>query len=431
MIFATEAMRRAENAADMLKAISDVTGGLSVNILEPSVETLFGAVMGSRSALTNVDDGALFLDLGGGSVQMTWVDTSLDCYETKAAMAGKSMPYGAAKLTRILEAGDVKLQDFETNNLRSLLEVSYNNLCDAFPKLGAIKVAYERGEDARINVFMCGGGFRGYGSMLMHDDKTSPYPISSIGTYTVNGTIFKQVSAMRKLNNEHTGKIFGMSKRRRRQFDAIATVVEAFVAVVPNLRLVTFGRGSNRDGALMMKLPKDIRESNPLEVLANVADEDKSLFSAVMQKISQAVPEKVDFKETPTVFMDGLQSLFVQQIWSRAGHEDETNASFVLHDAISRDSDTPGFSHLARAVLGLTVAARWGFSVGPVDRMLAQGLQGILDRHDEDAAFWAQYIGAIANILVKIFPIRPNDVKKFDKAIRYVIHNSSYWIFLT
>ncbi|MEX1652447.1 universal stress protein, partial [Streptomyces pseudovenezuelae] len=95
-VFATEAMRRADNAADMLSAIADATNGIGVQILEPAVETLCGAVMGSRSGFVGVPGGALFLDLGGGSVQMTWVDTDVDGYETKAATTGTSMGYGAA-----------------------------------------------------------------------------------------------------------------------------------------------------------------------------------------------------------------------------------------------------------------------------------------------------------------------------------------------
>ncbi|ODA83982.1 hypothetical protein RJ55_02500 [Drechmeria coniospora] len=99
LILATEAMRRAANAGQMLEAVERATDGLGVHILDPAVETLFGAVMGSRSGLVHVSTGALFLDLGGGSVQMTWVDTSKDNYEFEAATRGESLPYGAAKLS--------------------------------------------------------------------------------------------------------------------------------------------------------------------------------------------------------------------------------------------------------------------------------------------------------------------------------------------
>lgn len=425
MIFATEAMRRASNAAQMLEAIARATNGLGVHILEPAVETLFGAVMGSRSGLLDVPGGAMFLDLGGGSVQMTWVDTSLDSYEVKAAKAGKSMPFGAAKLSRILEQNDETVHATEIGNLRSLMQKAYNDLSETFPKLRAIRSAHERGEDASVNVYMCGGGFRGYGSMLMHHDDTTPYPIPSIGTYTVDGVAFKRTAELRAANKNYDGKVFGMSRRRRHQFDAISTVVESFIATVPNVRQVTFCKGSNRDGALMMLLPRHIRESNPLDSLAVGDSNVKELSRVVIDKLKESIPEGVDLTSIPTVLSSGLQTLFAQLIWSRAGYEADTNASYALHSSVSRDSDAPGLTHTARAALGLTLGARWGSAFCPADAQLAKGLRNILKRQHADAAFWAQYIGSVCRILVTVWPIRPHDHEKFKSSIRYGCHRHS------
>lgn len=417
MVFATEAMRRASNAAQMLEAIAKATDGLGVHILEPAVETLFGAVMGSRSGLNQVH-GALFLDLGGGSVQMTWVDTSLENYEIRSARAGNSMPFGAAKLTRILEQNSSTLHSTQIGNLRSMMADAYRNLCESFPKLRVIRDAHERGEDASVDVYMCGGGFRGYGSMLMHYDTTTPYPIPSIGTYTVDGVTFRRTSELREANKTYEGKVFGMSRRRRGQFDAISTVVESFLDTVPNIRTVTFCRGSNRDGALMMLLPRTIREKNPLEVLSGLGDKEKEWSYAVAKKIGEAVPEGLDLTGVSTVLADGLHLLFVPQLWSRAGHEPETNASYALHSTLSRDSDAPGLTHIGRATLALTLAARWGLTLCPADTQLANGLRSILARQHADAVFWSQYIGAVANGIASILPIQPNSIESLDAAIK-------------
>ena len=100
VVFATEAMRTAKNKDDMLSAIKEKSGW-SVDILDPKSESLFGA-MGARSGFVNVD--GLFMDLGGGSVQMTYMDSkSGEGYATKAAEAATSMPYGAARLTDALK----------------------------------------------------------------------------------------------------------------------------------------------------------------------------------------------------------------------------------------------------------------------------------------------------------------------------------------
>lgn len=418
MVLATEAMRRAVNASEMLEAIAKATGGLTVSILDPPVETLLGAVMGSRSGLGGVPGGALFLDLGGGSVQMTWVDTSTDNYEIEAALAGGSLPYGAAKLMRVLQQHPEDVQVMETGKLKDGLSQLYADLCSKFPALHAIKAANERGEEAFVDVYMCGGGFRGYGSMLMHDDPISPYPISSSNAYSVRGSRFKDTTRMLTMNQTYEGKIFGLSKRRRQQFPAIIKVVDAFIKAVPYIGWVTFCGGSNRQGALMMKLPREIRESNPLDVLANVQDGEKAVFGAIIDKLSESLPANLTYIHFPTIFNTGLGLLFVREIWNRHGHGADSNASFAIHDAVSRDTDCPGLTHLARALLGLGVAARWGGNLGPLDTQLHRGLQGILEDRGVDSSFWAQYLGAVAGVLATIFPVMPKQADQLVSAIR-------------
>ncbi|KAF7562173.1 hypothetical protein G7046_g1964 [Stylonectria norvegica] len=416
-ILATEAMRRASNAAEMLDAIGAATSGLGVSILEPAVETLFGAVMGSRSGLVDVPGGALFLDLGGGSVQMTWVDTSKDGYEIDAAKAGVSLPFGAARLIQILDQEE-NIQAAEISKLQSGMLSAYARLSETFPILHAIKAAYEKGDkNSMVNVYMCGGGFRGYGSMLMHNDAIKPYPISSTNAYTAPGSLFKQTSQMRRVNQKYDGKIFGLSKRRRQQFPAIATVVEAFVAAVPNIGQVTFCGGSNREGVLMMKLPKDIRESNPLDVLACVTAEEKPIFDAVLRKLSDALPQEVDFSGISTVFTAGLGPLFVREIWNRQGHDADSNTLFTLHNSVNRDAGVPGLSHLKRSLLALTASSRWGGSLGPLETQLSQGLAGIVESQHPDAPFWAGYIGAVAGVIATVVAVFPKSVEDLEKAI--------------
>ncbi|OAQ98993.1 hypothetical protein LLEC1_04381 [Akanthomyces lecanii] len=365
-IFATEAMRRADNAGDMLGAIRTATDGLGVQILAPEVETLCGAVMGTRSSLVGVPGGALFLDLGGGSVQMTWVDTATRNYMVEAAMAGTSLP-----------------------------------LCAKFPALKAIREAYEAGEDANVDVYMCGGGFRGYGTMLMHDDAIKPYPIPSISTYTVDGTKFKETQRMLKINTEYDGKIYGLSKRRRKQFPAIVHVVEAFIGAVPNIGHVTFSGGSNRQGALQMMLPPEIRESNPLQLLLS------------------SLPDPSIVDKMPTILAPGLGYLFMKELWTRAGHEADTNASISLHASIIRAPGCPGLTHLSRALLGIALATRWGSFLSPADAQLEQGLIAIIRRYGSESLFWTRYLGAVAGAITEILPFSPTSADELRRAVEF------------
>lgn len=390
-VFATEAMRKADNAAAMLQAIEAEVPGLAVKILDGQVETLFGS-LGARSAFSRPK--GLFLDLGGGSVQMTYLDTTgQDAdYHIHAAQAGKSLPFGAARLIKILEHKDADFKTKEVSKLEEGMKLAFARLCETYPTL-----ATESKDTQGVDIYLCGGGFRGYGSMLMHNDPISPYPIPAIGSYKVSGEFFAKTSHMLEVNTNFKKKIFGMSKRRRAQFPAIVTVVEALISAVPHIRSVTFCAGGNREGALMIRLPQEIRESDPLDCL----QPDVSL-QGIVDILSSALP--ADYSNPKTVFGLGLGRLFASKIWSNTGDDDLANASAALHSAITEHPDCPGLSHAARAVMALTLCARWGGSVTPADEQLLNNLRALADTVNPDAVFWAGYIGAVAAALAKLAP---------------------------
>ncbi|KAK4170270.1 putative retrograde regulation protein [Cladorrhinum sp. PSN259] len=446
VIFATEAMRRAENASVMLEAIRTQTGdsagqwwrlwnrqSLALHVLSPPVETLFGAV-GARSSFVDVK--GLFLDLGGGSVQMTYLDSEIQ--ESAAALAGQSLPFGAARMTRVLEIAKADLQAAEQSKLRNGLADAFQSLCKTFPALEAIAAdaRQKRGKDSSgIDIFLCGGGFRGYGSMLMHNDPIHPYPIPSIGSYTVSGRLFGKTKEMLKFNKSYDGRIFGVSKRRRQQFPAIVAVVDALIAAIPPIRSVTFCEGGNREGALMMMLPQQIRKSNPLELvespLPQIPGQDSQILQEVLNALTSAFPSDLNLSTTTTVFGLQLGPLYASRIWVRLGEREDANAAAALHGAIDYP-DSPGLTHLARAVWGVTLCARWGAGLGPIDQLLHQNLRDLILNADPDGTFWADYTGAVTATLVAIVKAWPTargtlkDIISFqsveEKGKRYKLH---------
>ncbi|KAK4454658.1 Ppx/GppA phosphatase family-domain-containing protein [Podospora aff. communis PSN243] len=435
-VFATEAMRRAQNAASMLEAIKKETPDLVVQILAPQVETLFGAV-GARSGFTNVK--GLFLDLGGGSVQMTYMDTYAAklntktdggiSYEVAAALAGESMPFGAARLIRILETSDSDVRAAEMSKLHLSMGESFQKLRNKFPTLAAAASAALDGDKktSGIDVYLCGGGFRGYGSMLMHNDPIQPYPIASIGSYVASGKAFGKTKEMSKINKSYDGKIFGMSKRRRAQFPAIVTVVEALIAAVPRIRSVTFCAGGNREGALMMKLTPSIRESDPLAcpeirgmptMLSPVQDGPGAQH--IVDVLISALPQGLEKPGATTVFGLQLGRIYASKIWDGLGADSDANSSAALHDAVTQNLGTPGLTHLGRAVLGLSLCARWGTSLGAIDQQLYRALRAMVDAVDPDALFWASYIGAVSAVLASIVTKWPRHIRTLTESIRQV-----------
>ncbi|RKU41675.1 hypothetical protein DL546_004821 [Coniochaeta pulveracea] len=427
IVFATEAMRRARNSVDMLEAISSAAEGLKVHILAPEVETLFGS-LGARSGFVDVK--GLFLDLGGGSVQMTYMDTyagqsyGKEGYEVAAAKAGQSLPFGAARLIRVLETAGHDVKAAEVSKLQAGMQEAFATLQSTFPSLAetVAKVRNDRSETEGIDVYLCGGGFRGYGSMLMHNDPIQPYPIPSIGGYRVPGSFFCETEKMAKFNVAFDDKIYGMSKRRRSQFPAIVAVVDALIRTVPRIRSVTFCAGGNRDGALMMMLPRDIRECNPLQVAAHLVPTDTmndGVVDAVMQSVIKTLNDAVPDSSSRTVLNTGLAQLFVRQIWQDLGDDGDSNASAALHHAINREPSCPGMTHFARAMLGLTLCARWGASLGPIDRQLFESLADLVHAEDPDAVFWAMHIGAAAGVLATIIPAWPRTVERLERVVKF------------
>ncbi|KAI2635179.1 Ppx/GppA phosphatase family-domain-containing protein [Xylaria nigripes] len=410
-VFATEAMRKASNATTLLNTIRSESG-LDVHVLAPEVETLFGA-MGARSGFATVN--GLFLDLGGGSVQMTYMNSAVKGYEDRAARTGKSLPFGAAKLTNILEndAGEARVASL--NELQVGMHDAFARLQQEFPLLRDTQL---EPSGPGIDIYLCGGGFRGYGSILMHNEPAHPYPIPAVGAYTVSGAFFKQTATMRKINAEYEGKIFGMSKRRRKQFPAIASVVEALITAVPHIRTVTFCSGGNREGALLLKLPVSVREAEPLPLLHHDSNTRPIALDAVTSLIQSALPPSADYANISTVLTLGLGPLFASEIWSRSGESSEANASFQLRHSLGRDPSVPGFTHLARSVLGLTLCFRWGAALAPIDKQLFENLQKIVDQANPEAVFWAEYIGKVARLLSTLCPRAPETKDRLESSIK-------------
>jgi len=414
-VFATEAMRRASNAASMLEAIQQSAPGLSIQILAPSVETLFGSV-GARSSFVNVK--GLLLDLGGGSVQMTYLDSSNSHdpdYEVIAAMAGQSMPYGAAKLTKEIDETHGTLKVSTNSLLTGSMTLNFRKLQATNAQLAAVTGGpNDSGTSNGVDIYLCGGGFRGYGSMLMHTDPIQPYPIPFVSSYVVKGDHFKQTKKMLEVNKKYKGKIHGMSSRRRKQFPAIVAVVDALIAAAGNINTVTFCGGGNREGALMMRLPRDIRDANPLDI-PTVEWEDKDILDMLANIIQGAVPDTVRDEALPC--LSTIKTL-VQRIWMRSGEDASANASWALHDTIHRDPGTPGLNHHARASLALSLHARWRGRPAPCDEELHKNLVLLVGGYDSESYFWAEYIGAVAAALAVVFPALPRNKTKVQETIR-------------
>ncbi|TVY87922.1 Retrograde regulation protein [Lachnellula willkommii] len=230
----------------------------------------------------------------------------------------------------------------------------------------------------------------------MHTDPIQPYPIPAIGGYTVEGHRFIKWREMLLANNTDERKIFGLSKRRREQFPAIVTVVQALVQAIPKIKQVTFCSGGNREGVLHMKLPAQVRESNPLSQLTGSAMPYESA-EAVAKTISSGLTTEV-----PSIFSPEILQYVVQNTWLGMGESGDANSAKALHEPISGAlAGLPGFTHEVRAILALTMCSRWGSDLGPIDQQLAHNLQDLIG---DELTWWCRYVGTLAKLIATIHP---------------------------
>ena len=343
-----------------------------------------------------------------------WIEEK-NCYNLSAwSLIGEilhtdtilGMPFGAAKLTLALSSVSTA-QDTKTD-LRTQMKETFETLAAKFPRLKEQADSVEG-----VNIYFCGGGFRGYGSMLMHTDPIQPYPISSIGGYTVPGNQFMKWREMLHTNNYEEGKIFGMSKRRREQFPAIVTVVQSLVEAIPKIGKVTFCSGGNREGVLYMKLPKQMRESHPVPLFPfGGISHDADLIQAVTNLIITALPSN-----SPIVFSKELIHYLVQNLWQDLGEAEDANSARAIHLPTSGDiSGLPGLTHETRGILALSLCERWGSDLGTADLKLRDSLRALVGLSQ---GWWCDYIGTICRLIGTLIPVFPSSKEVLAKMVSF------------
>lgn len=178
-ILATEATRVAKNSAQLLSAIKATTG-LDVKLLDKEEEGQVGA-LGIASGFMTME--GLVMDLGGGSTQISWI-VSQNGFIRTSPRGAFSFPYGAAALTKKLEEiQDGKSKDDAKKAVDEFRKEMIGNFRHAYENLEIPDVLRDEAKrDGGFSIYLSGGGFRGWGYLLLYLDQTRGhnYPISII-----------------------------------------------------------------------------------------------------------------------------------------------------------------------------------------------------------------------------------------------------------
>ncbi|KAJ5509909.1 Ppx/GppA phosphatase [Penicillium expansum] len=387
-IIATEATRTAINAPAFIEAIRHQTG-ISVEALRKEEEGIIGA-WGIASSFSDVE--GLALDLGGGSMQMTWI-TSHAGNVHMSSQGSVSFPYGAAALTQKLsgEMGDNFRAAFNTLNVPEHL----------------VQRAREQGG---FPLYLSGGGFRGWGYLLLylHQTKGQSYPISIINGYSAPKKDFEDTEALKEVART-AHEIFRVSDRRRKQVPSVAFLVNTLAESLPHgIKEAHFCQGGVREGVLFREMLPVVRQQDPLEVAT--ARYAPSSAEALAALLLAAPPRPSASRSFPSSITLHLIQAFANALYYHATMSKELSSSAALYSTSTGIlASTHGIPHAHRALLALMLQERYGGELPPRDMDFKTHLQGILTPEE---VWWTRYLGKLGLVLSQLYPTGSIDTSK-------------------
>ncbi|RPA95878.1 Ppx-GppA-domain-containing protein [Choiromyces venosus 120613-1] len=383
-VVATEATREAQNSAEFRGMIADATGW-AVELLSKSEEARIGAE-GVASSIGSVT--GLVMDLGGGSTQISWMRSEKGICN----MAEKpvSMPYGAAALTKRIETA------IDGKAIGLLRDEMKGRIAEAFVSLQIPKdLQLDAEAEGGFTMYLSGGGFRGFGYLLLDKHDIKPYPIPIINGFKAPGNAFSSLADLH-LDPELSDRLdekFQISGRRARQIPAVAFLINTLIETLPKIKTVVFCQGGVREGALFEKLPPEIRAQDPLLVATlPYAPKSTNLISLLL---NYALP-----RSAPYILRSETALALSNLLTYHSNIPKESRASCGLHSTSTGIlASAHGLTHETRALLALSLCERWGGEVS--DSNLKTRLEDLVG---PELAYWARYLGAIARVVGSVYP---------------------------
>ncbi|KAA8916443.1 hypothetical protein TRICI_001405 [Trichomonascus ciferrii] len=382
-VIATEATREAPNSADFQNAIQKATGW-EVRLLSKEDEGRTGAY-GVASSFFEVQ--GLFMDLGGGSTQVSWI-TCKDG-EFKMSDTPVSLPYGAAALSRRLtkESRESVLAEMTAQLTRA---VEHINIPEELKQVAQGTGGYK--------IYVSGGGFRGLGHLILAKQHGSFYPLPIINGFSCSKEDITSLIESDILTSGGqqlvTKKSFRISERRANQLPAVALLVTAVMNAFPPIRKVMFSQGGVREGALFHDLPPSVRCQDPLYVATRPYA--PLLAPKYAEVLLKGIPDNA-----PKVIKERLPYSIVNVAFVHSSYPKELQPSSALAIAATGIiSGAHGLSHEVRALLGLALCHRWGGELP--SREFKDSLISIVN--PKKLAWWACYCGHLMHVIGGVYP---------------------------
>ncbi|EXJ93183.1 retrograde regulation protein 2 [Capronia epimyces CBS 606.96] len=404
-ILATEATRTAANSEDFRQQIRHATGW-EVNMLPKEAEGRIGA-MGVASSFASVE--GLVMDLGGGSTQITWMMAKDGKVET-SPKGSISFPYGAAALTRQLaelsksdsDAAAHSRQRSNKTGTDQLEEEMKIQFSQAYDELDLPDVLKYKAKHGGLTLYLSGGGFRGWGYLLMSKHKVSPYPIPIINGFQVVKRQFQQTAEISALAAEES--VFRISNRRAAQVPAVAFLVNVLVDALPMITQIRFCQGGVREGFLFDALDTATKVLDPLSTAS--APYGTPSAGDLADLLSSGLPGENDLgRSLPATFTPSLVRALSDMMYLHLPLPKESRAVAALHVPLTGVlASAHGISHTDRALLALALCARWDGGDGSLPPPYTDLQARLCATLTHQEVFWAKYLGALAGLVGVVYP---------------------------
>ncbi|GMM44294.1 Rtg2 protein [Pichia kluyveri] len=402
-VVATEATREASNSIEFMNKIFNATGW-KVQLLSKEEEGIVGSY-GVASSFQEVS--GLFMDLGGGSTQLSWIISKNG--EVKISETPVSLPYGAAALTNRIKNEDI-------NDL--FLEIK-NNYKMAIEKIQLPKeLLIDLENNNGLKLFCCGGGLRGLGHLLIANE--IDYPIQTI----INGysTTFNKVENMsnylllkKSIPKLESNKIFCVSNRREQQLPSVGLLLSAAFESLPKIRTVHFSEGGVREGVLYQMFDKSIKSEDP--IITATRPYSPLLAHNYMELLKTGLP-KTNYDLVPEEIENRILPALCNIAFVHCSYPKELQPTAALHVATSGIiSGSHGLSHRTRALIGIALCERWGAELPSSEIKYYSNLEKLViesaPRRGERMIYWTKLIGKMMHVICGIHPggnIRPGSL---------------------
>lgn len=400
-VVATEATREAQNSLEFRERIHEATGW-TVELLTKEDEGRIGAE-GVASSFNEVS--GLVMDLGGGSTQLTWMISKHG--KTRMPASAVSLPYGAAALTKRRETA---INDQAIAQLKDEIK---SRVAAAIKDLDIPTELVDYADDeGGYTLYLSGGGFRGFGFLLLDQHPIQPYPVPIINGFKAPGSAFADLADFH-LSSETTKRLddlFRISDRRAKQVPAVAFLISALVETLPTIKTVIFCQGGVREGALYEKLDTSIRTQDPL-IVATSAHAPRDTMK-IRELLNYALP-----RSTPYIFRGEIVPALANMLIYHSNVPKESRPSCGLHSTTTGAlAAAHGLTHETRALLALALCERWGGEVS--DSNLKTRLEDLVG---PEFAYWSRYCGAVAGVVGDLYPAGIVG----EERIRFFAHDES------